>query len=127
MDKEQKKKLEELKKQAQMSTNRKKLQGNVLLQECFAALESYNLIENDGEIKRIVDLAYSSDVEIHSHNNQVFLEDEEMYYIVWDEATLPIVMCSGKRIKESWDDVLAVAFNTYFVAKSTGRTVVIKH
>jgi hypothetical protein len=64
---------------------------------------------------------------MHTHDEQVVLEDAEQYYIVWDEATLPTVVCSGKRINECWNDVLAVAFDTYFVAESTGKTIGIRH
>ena len=47
---------------------------------------------------------------MHTHDEQVVLEDAEQYYIVWDEATIP-----------------TVAFDTYFVAESTGKTIGIRH
>ena len=55
------------------------------------------------------------------------MDEEERYYIVWDEATLPIVLCSGKYINECWDDVIAVAFDTYFVSKSTRKVIGVRH
>lgn len=127
MNNDQKQKLEELKRQAQVRSQKQKLQNNVLLQECFEALKDFQVIENDEEIKRLVHLASSPDAEMHSHDDNVVLEDREHYSIVWDEATLPIVICSGKVIKENWDDVMAVAFETYFVAESSGKVIGIKH
>ena len=41
--------------------------------------------------------------------------------------SLLVIITSGKSIKENWKDVLAVAFNTYFVAESTGKTIGIRH
>lgn len=57
----------------------------------------------------------------------MILEDDERYYIVWDEATLPVVLSTGKNIVECWDDVMAVSFDTYLVSVSTGKTIGIRH
>ena len=54
------------------------------------------------------------------------LKDDEQYYIVWDEMTLPVVLSSGRRIKENWDDVVAVSFETYFIASSTKTVIGVK-
>jgi hypothetical protein len=127
MDSEQKKKLELLKAQAKNNEQKQNLKKNELLQECMEALSSYSIVEDKNEIKHIESLASSSDAEMHSHDDSITLDDEEQYYIVWDEAMLPIVLCSGKNINECWDDVMSVAFDTYFVAESTGKTIGIKH
>ena len=127
MDSEQKKKLELLKAQAKINEQKQNLKKNELLQECMEALSSYSIVEDKNEIKHIESLASSSDAEMHSHDDMITLDDEEQYYIVWDEAMLPIVLCSGKNINECWDDVMAVAFDTYFVTESTGKTIGIKH
>ena len=49
------------------------------------------------------------------------------YSSIWDEESLPVIMSSGKSIRENWDDVMAVAFETYFVAESGEKTIGIRH
>ena len=126
MDKEQKQRIEELKRQAQINIQKQKLQKNVLLQECWSALNSYRFID-DNEVKQIIDIVSMSNAELYSHDDLIVLGDEEQYYIVWDEASLPVVLCLGKYINEFWDDVVAVAFDTYFVAESTRKVIGIRH
>ena len=126
MDKEQKQRIEELKRQAQINIQKQKLQKNVLLQECLSALNSYRFID-DNEVKQIIDIVSMSNAELYSHDDLIVLDDEEQYYIVWDEASLPVVLCLGKYINEFWDDVVAVAFDTYFVAESTRKVIGIRH
>jgi hypothetical protein len=127
MDAEQKKKLERLKAQAHIKEQKQRLQKNVLLQECLDALSFYLILEDEDEIKHIESLVASSHAEMRSHDDKVILEDDERYYIVWDEATLPVVMSTGKNIVECWDDVMAVSFDTYLVSVSTGKTIGIRH
>ena len=127
MDAERKKKLELLKTQAKTNERKQNLQKNVLLQECLEALSSYSIVEDENEIEYIESLASSLDFEMYSHDDRIILDEEERYYIVWDEATLPIVLCSGKYINECWDDVMAVAFDTYFVSKSTRKVIGVRH
>ena len=127
MDEERKKKLESLKIQAKTNERKQSLQKNVLLQECLEVLSSYSIVEDENEIEYIESLASSPDFEVYSHDDRIILDEEERYYIVWDEATLPIVLCSGKYINECWDDVMAVAFDTYFVSKSTRKVIGVRH
>ena len=127
MDEERKKKLESLKIQAKTNEQKQSLQKNVLLQECLEVLSSYSIVEDENEIEYIESLASSPDFEMYSHDDRIILDEEERYYIVWDEATLPIVLCSGKYINECWDDVMAVAFDTYFVSKATRKVIGIRH
>ena len=127
MDEERKKKLEQLKIQAKTNERKQSLQKNVLLQECLEVLSSYSIVEDENEIEYIELLASSPDFEMYSHDDRIILDEEERYYIVWDEATLPIVLCSGKYINECWDDVMAVAFDTYFVSKSTRKVIGVRH
>lgn len=103
MDEERKKKLELLKIQAKTNEQKQSLQKNVLLQECLEVLSSYSIVEDENEIEYIELLASSPNFEMYSHDDRIILDEEERYYIVWDEATLPIVLCSGKYINECWD------------------------
>ena len=127
MDEERKKKLESLKIQAKTNERKQSLQKNVLLQECLEVLSLYSIVEDENEIEYIELLASSPDFEMYSHDDRIILDEEERYYIVWDEATLPIVLCSGKYINECWDDVMAVAFDTYFVSRSTRKVIGVRH
>lgn len=126
MNEEQKIKLEELKTQMQEKDRHLNLQKNVLFQECLKALYTYTLIEDEEVINKLVHLASMQDIEMHTHTDVLDLEDDVRYYIVWDEMTLPVVVSSGKSIKENMDDVLAVAFETYFIDCSTKAVIGVK-
>ena len=43
------------------------------------------------------------------------------------KKSVPILESSGKCINDSWDDVIAVSFDTYFVVKSTEKVIGIRH
>ena len=127
MNEKQKEKMAELKKQMQAKMQDKILQNNVLFQECLTALSDYLIIEDNSEVERITDIASSEDAEMHSHDELIELNDEERYYIVWDDLSVPIVESSGLCIKNSWDYVMAVSFDTYFVSKLSERVIGIRH
>lgn len=116
-----------LKKQMQAKRQEQFLQNNVLYQECLTALCDYLIIENNSEVQRITYIASSKDAEMHSHDELIKLSDKENYYIVWDDLAVPIVESSGLCINNSWDDVMAVSFDTFFVAKSSGKVIGIRH
>lgn len=127
MDPEKRARLEELKKQNQMKAKEKDLLRNVLYQECVKAIKPSMIISDEDEIRKIVHAISQSDIEMHDHNEKADLLDKEQYLIVWDDANLPILKSSGKTIKENWDDVTAVSFDTYFISTSFGTAVGIKH
>ncbi len=127
MDKEKKEKLEELKRRAQINKQKHELENMELFQECLYALKAYSIVNNEEEIKRIERALSAREAEMHSHNEQISLDEEEQYYIVWDDASLPIVLSSGKRINEFWEDVMAVAFDTYFVSETSEKVIGIRH
>lgn len=126
MNEEQKNKLKELKNQMTEKEKQQRLQKNVLYQECLEALEVYEVLENEDVVQEIIHLISLPSVEKHSYKDVIDLKDDEQYYIVWDEMTLPVVLSSGRRIKENWDDVVAVSFETYFIASSTKTVIGVK-
>ena len=126
MNEEQKNKLKELKNQMTEKEKQQRLQKNVLYQECLEALEVYEVLENEDVVQEIIHLISLPSVEKHSYKDVINLKDDEQYYIVWDEMTLPVVLSSGRRIKENWDDVVAVSFETYFIASSTKTVIGVK-
>ena len=89
--------------------------SNALLQECFNALEDYQIINNENEIAQIVKIIDSNKSEQISHSAKSMILENNDYYVVWDNAQVPVIKCKGKRILLSWDDVMAVAFDTYIV------------
>ena len=91
MDNFQKQKLESLKEQARIKTQRRMWMENELLQEFLSALETYMIVDDEDLINNVVDIASKKDAKIYSHNDEVLLDDEKKYYIVWDEASLPVV------------------------------------
>lgn len=44
-----------------------------------------------------------------------------------DMQANPEIESSGKCINDSWDDVMAVSFDTYFVVKATKKVIGIRH
>ena len=127
MDKKQKQRLEELKQNARIYGQEQQQQNNVLLQECLATLSSYTIVSNAEIVNGILRLLSLPNIEMHSHDEYEIFEDVNQYYIVWDEATLPVIMTSGKNIRENWEDVMAVSFDTYFVDVLSKKTIGIRH
>lgn len=127
MDNFHKQKLESLKEQARIKAQRHMWIENELLQECLSALETYMIVDDEDLINNVIDIASKKDAKIYSHNDEVLLDDEKKYYIVWDEASLPIVSCSGARINDCRDDVMAVAFDTYFVSESMAEAIGVRN
>lgn len=127
MDKIQNAKMEVMKKQIQRKKQEQELLNNSLYQECLIALKDYMVIQDEIDITYLMSLVSSNDIESHSHSEVVKLDVDERYYIVWDNMSVPILESSGKCINDSWDDVMAVSFDTYFVVKATKKVIGIRH
>ena len=127
MDENQKAKMEAMKKQIQRKKQEQELLNNSLYQECLTALKDYVIVQDETDIRYLTSLVSSNDIESHSHSEEVKLADTERYYIVWDNMSVPILESSGKCINDSWDDVRAASFDTYFVVKSTEIVIGIRH
>ena len=124
MDQKQTAKMESMKKQNQIKIQEQELLKNALYQECIAALSDYVVIQDDENITALVK---SGEIEMHKHSENVRLIDNERYYIVWDNISVPVIESSGKCINNNWNDVMAVAFDTYFVMKSSGKIIGIRN
>ncbi len=55
--------------------------------------------------------------------NQLFLNSEQKYYIIWDNADIPILKCSGKYVLQFPDDVFVVDFDTYIVSEDFSEVI----
>ena len=129
MNPEQRARLEELKKQNEMNLKAKgyDLSRNVLYKECVEAIKPFRIITDEKEIQKIIHDMSMSEIKMYEYNEKADLCDEERFLIVWDSAGLPVLESSGKTIKENWDDVTAVSFETYFISTGSGSVVGIKH
>lgn len=127
MNDSNKQKMVRLKEEARKKAKRRKWMENELLQECLSALNTYIIVDNEDLINTVLDTASIEKADMYSHKDDVLLVDEKKYYIVWDEAPLPLVLCLGKQINSCWDDVMAVSFDTYFVTESLTEVIGVRN
>lgn len=126
MNEDQKEKLSALKKANKEYTKILQQKNNILLQECFLALNAYQIINEETLIKHLTRIASENKVTGMLYLNKPVLEREHDYYVVWDNADVPIIKCKGHNIVENWNDVIAVSFDTYFIDCETGQSFLIK-
>ena len=68
----------------------------------------------------------TNDAKQMSHCEKPIPLENRDYYVVWDSAQLPVIKCNGKSILSSWDDVVAVAFDTRIVDAEKEQTFLIR-
>lgn len=125
MDKHKREKLQELIIKNKIRLKKKCLLDNELFQDCLYNLEDTKIIEENAETENLADLMKSRfNIKYHhvdnSHEisiNELLLNSEQKYYIIWDNADIPILNCSGKYILQYLEDVFAVDFDTYVVSE----------
>ena len=113
MNEEQKRKLESLKLQNQKHMKELQYKNNVLLQECLSALETYQIISDEKIVYHVLQIVDDCCRE-NSVQRFMFVK-ERNYFVVWDNVQVPIIKCTGHDIEKNLDDIVAVAFDTYFV------------
>lgn len=99
---------------------------NTLLQECFHSLERYQILKGEKEIAQIVKIINTNDAKQMSHCEKPIPLENRDYYVVWDSAQLPVIKCNEKSLLSSWDDVVAVAFDTRIVDAEKEQTFLIR-
>ena len=102
------------------------MEPETLLQECFHALERYQILKDEKEIAQIVKIINTNDAKQMSHCEKPIPLENRDYYVVWDSAQLPVIKCNGKSLLSSWDDVVAVAFDTRIVDAEKEQTFLIR-
>ena len=75
---------------------------------------------------KIVNLQNAGRREIGSIE-EIIPEWNEKIYIIWDEASLPVVQTDLESIKGNEDDIKAVAFETWFVSESLTKFIHFRH
>lgn len=127
MDEKQKMRLKELKELCRVRVKERRQAENVLLKECLEALGNGCILEAESEAVKILNDFFRNN---KIPGKEIGREDlefmrEKNYYIIWDEASLPVVICCGERIVENLDDILCVSFDTFFM--EVDKNVVIEY
>ena len=102
------------------------MEPETLLQESVYSLERYQILKGEKEIAQIVKIINTNDAKQMSHCEKPIPLENSDYYVVWDSAQLPVIKCNGKSILSSWDDVVAVAFDTRIVDAEKEQTFLIR-
>ncbi len=109
----------------------KSLSDNELFQDCLRKFEYAEIIEENAKTENILNLMESRfNIKYHHIDsfceisfNQLFLNSEQKYYIIWDNADIPILKCSGKYVLQFPDYVFAVDFDTYIVSEDFSEVI----
>ena len=102
------------------------MEPETLLQESVYSLERYQILKGEKEIAQIVKIINTNDAKQMSHCEKPIPLENRDYYVVWDSAQLPVIKCNEKSILSSWDDVVAVAFDTRIVDAEKEQTFLIR-
>lgn len=65
--------------------------------------------------------------DIYSFLNEKFDEYSGIVYVIWDEATLPVIQSDLNKIVAVIDDVTAVSFDTWIFSPSAGYVIELFH
>lgn len=87
-------------------------------------LTFYGRIDWD-KVDRKFNIGTVNDIKIEMEKLGCNLDSE--VYIIWDEATLPIVKTTLQQAIDSIDDVTAVSFDTWIFCQSIGYVIEFYH
>lgn len=114
-----KSRIEKLREENRRLMKRKKWEINELFKECLQNLRYARIIEDDTENQQVLDFIFKERGHFGGIDKDlcsaIKLNVDTSYYIVWDNAELPVVQSRGENILKCLDDVLAVSFETYIV------------
>lgn len=131
MDNKKRERMKELIDKNKIRLKKQHLLDNELLRECLEKITDAEIIEENAETENILDLM-SSHFQIEYHHvkssyeislNDVPLDNNGKYYIIWDNADLPILKCSGASVLEYAEDLFAVDFDTYIVSEDFSEII----
>ncbi|MDE6788570.1 MAG: hypothetical protein K2J47_04530 [Ruminococcus sp.] len=125
MNNKKRERMQELIDKNKIRLRKKYLLDNELLQDCLKKIKDAEIIDGSAETESILDLMESRfQIEYHHVKNSyaislndIPLDDNGQYYIIWDNADVPILKCSGTSILQCPDDLFAVNFDTYIVSE----------
>ena len=102
-----------------------------LLEECLDVLKKYSIIEDKELEEQILSnlkstfygkIDFSKYADAHEINFEEIrqLPDESEYYVIWDNAAIPIIKCNI-------EDILAVSFDTWLISTDMKRIIEFYH
>lgn len=93
------------------------LKGQVVILTKKAGDKIFEKLENKINIgsQGVIWKEYSSYLEVKDPLQILNFIDDENCYIIWDEASIPVLKSSVDIIVKNIEDVLAVSFDTYLV------------
>ena len=109
-----------------------------LLEECLDVLKKYSIIEDKELEEQILSnlkstfygkIDFSKYADAHEINFEEIrqLPDESEYYVIWDNAAIPIIKCNIEDILDNIYDVLAVSFDTWLISTDMKRIIEFYH
>lgn len=112
-----------------------------LLEECLEVLgENANILINMDKEKINSDFISNFNITFYGRINwedvgnkrtvsvqDLSNEDNDLYYIIWSDPTLPIVQCRLYEILKYIDDVTAVSFDTWLFSKNADKIIEFYH
>lgn len=121
-----KQKMEEKKARARAIAESKRWKNDALLQDCLQALRGSCTVapmELHEAAETAVNIALKEDTWITLEELSDIPGDfyDGMLYIIWDEATLPVLRAIGKLVEENLYDVRCVNHHTFLVTETMDR------
>lgn len=125
MDSAKNERLNELLNKNKIRLRKHHLLDNELLRDCLEKITDAEIIYEIAESDKLLDLMESRfQIEYHHVKNSyeislndVLSDTDKMHYIIWDDAGLPILKCSGASLLNCPDDIFAVSFDTYILSE----------
>lgn len=131
MDNKKRERMQELIDKNIIRLRKQSLLDNELLRDCIEKIKNIEIIDESTETENLLDLMQDRfSIEYHHVKNSyeislndIPLDADKKYYIIWDNAGLPILKCSGKYLLQYPDDVFAVDFDTYILSEDFRKIV----
>lgn len=107
---ERRQRLEALRTANRQRIRRQGWERNTLLQECLALLSGCRILDPAEEAAAVREVNRRIGT-ARRGTPLPELAPAGRYLVVWDEAGLPVVECTGAELLRHWEDVAAVAFS----------------
>ena len=97
-----------------------------LLEECLDVLKKYSIIEDKELEEQILSNLKSTFYGKIDFSKYADAHESE-YYVIWDNAAIPIIKCNIEDILDNIYDVLAVSFDTWLISTDMKRIIEFYH
>lgn len=141
MDNERKAYLEKLKKESKQLQKKRKIQNNVLLNECIDNLSDNATVLNQEQSEQIYNklkktvpfgawgidwLQFHDSKTVHSYDELIAPCSNKQFYIIWGKD-LPIINCDIYSIVRYLDDISAVSPDTWLFSLDFNEVIELYH